>query len=303
MQQPVRRTILIASPGPFGDRLPGVLPDVRSLSSYFQTPKGGSWHKDEITLLIDPSRQRVLNMIAGVDADFLRVYFCGHGMAEFTHDGFGGLTDTRWPCLPGDEFVCDLELINKKVPRQEIICDCCRTRPRDRISGIPETIEEVPFSEEEFWLARRIFDQHIANSPNGITLFHSTADGEPARDSDKGGQFTIALLENALNWQTTASDKTASLAELFRKVADQLKRAYYPQYPEILIQDGDMCVPFALNTPWPLYGKDRFPPRYRHRSLEPIQHSNSNPVRVLLTIGIVLAGTWLLTEGLNSSGK
>ena len=291
--------VLIGCPGVGKSYLPGVRMDMESLWYYHQTPKGGGWVPEEIVVLWAPTRREVLETISAVKGDFLRVYFCGHGYAELAFEepaADGGLVDVRKLVLKGDEVVRDLELVNRQVERQEIICDCCRKRPGEKISGIPEKLEEVPFTEEEFQLARRLFNRLIWFSPKGLLIIHSTGDGKAAYDTEEGGQFTVALLENALRWMPQVEGIPVGVNGLLKMVERQLGRAKAPQRPEVVLMEGNITVPFALGTLWPGNGEFTIPPgRDADRAAGDgtvVAHQG----QALLALGGILFGAWLLNE-------
>ena len=293
-----RIAVLIGCPGMGPSSLRGVHPDIRNMYQYHRSPRGGAWLPEEIIVLWSPTREQLLDIIGGIEADFLRVYFSGHGCADLVYDrtpGVEGIVDVRMLALSGNDLVCDLELVNWSIPRQEIICDCCRLRPGARISGIPETFEEIPFTEEEFYEARELFNKYIQLSPEGKVIIHSTLDGEPAADTDAGGTFTFALLESALNYQSTHRNMPAGLDLMLDRAARQLSKSC-TQCPEIIYLDGHITVPFALNTAWPGTPLDgsAIPGRERHMQLagEP----TIRPINGWLAVGVILFGAWLVSE-------
>ena len=204
MIPPKRRAILIGAPGPKSNRLPGVRHDIKNMYGYLLSPRGGGWLWHEITELWCKTKAEIMAAVDKVEADYLFVYYSGHGSGHLGHtwqeDGWA-FEDIRLLELRTGECIEDFMLINERVPRQLVICDSCRTRPGGRIGGIPETLKGIPYTEDDVYAARYWFDRYIDFSPVGRLIVHSTQDEQPAMDSDDGGKFTLALLEGGLYWQ------------------------------------------------------------------------------------------------------
>lgn len=307
--------ILIGCPGPSARRLEGVEHDIENIYRYHQTPRAGGWLREEVVVLVNPDRRQVLDAVGSVQADFLRVYFSGHGGIRTEIDVKGGLADVTYLELWKGEWVRDQELINPWVRRQENIMDCCRRRPRGAsIGGIPETLTDIPFTAGEFWHARRLMDNYIRLSPNGIRFIYAAGCDQWADDTRSGGAFTVALLNHALkNWTDvrqdnlepripgqvpSAIDNPIGMDTLIKQVSADLSLAGRSQQPEIVNIAGDLHVPFALNSPWPTHHNDGGDLIQAQRPLwvEPPRRADS--AKAILTIGAALLGAWLVNEAL-----
>jgi hypothetical protein len=200
----IRRAIIIGHPGPEDRFLPGVGEDIANLCGFLPTPPGGGWRPEEITVLWQRTKEEILADVQGVSADYLLVYYSGHGAGQRAYwNGVGrNLEVERWLEVTPKVYIKDVALINDRVPRQLIICDCCRDRPPGRISGIPKYLEKIPFTKEEVDTAAQWFDMYIGSSPAGRLIVHATEDGRPAMDSMEGGMFSLAVLLGALRANT-----------------------------------------------------------------------------------------------------
>ena len=293
-----RKAILIGYPGEGNGRLPGVGKDLSNMYRYLQTPRGGGWRREEITVLRGPESAELLQEVALCSADYLLVYFSGHGMAEPVVEWTGEIAVYRWLLINGEELFQDLQLLNSQAARQIVICDCCRTRPGATIGGIPETLEEWSFTVEEFYAAREAFDEYIHLSPPGAVIVHGAQDGRPSYDSKDGGRFTLALLGGALDWRTGSAWSPIPIGWLVDYAGAVLGDARRAQVPEIVYQDGDLRVPFGLDTPWPLEGvvEDDVPETLDRRLVQPAPLPD--PARTWLVLGgLVVGALWLGSRG------
>lgn len=313
-ESPTRLTILIGCPGRGKSKLEGVMNDIDNLYRYHQTPRGGGWHREELLVLIDPTRKEVLEIVGGVRVDFLRVCFSGHGRMESVIHETRGLVEATGLELKHGQLVYDLELINPWIRKQEFILDCCRKLPRGAaISGIPQTLADIPFTFREFLRARRLMDQFIQLSPAGSRFVYAASANQFAGDTLSGGAFTLALLGRALNgapscvdsifgpggqnWNRLFIDGPIGIDTLICQVSADLKRAGRTQQPEIVEFEGNLTVPFAVNTQWPAHrlenGNDLIRAQGPPRS-ELIRRADS--AKGILTMGAMLLGAWLVNE-------
>lgn len=261
---------------------------------FLQSPRGGGWLPEEITVLVGPSAWQLLRLIRRVSADYLLVYFAGHGYAEPVVDWTGRMAVHRCLGINSEEVISDLDLLHPNVGRQLLICDCCRTRPGAAIGAIPETPEAWSFSEDEFYAARWALDWHIRHSDPGEVIVHGAKDGQPAGDSRDGGRFTLKLLEGALNWQTGSEWSPIDIGALVHYAEVMLREEGRGQMPEVVYQSGNLRVPFAIDKPWPWQeaAGDIVPGSIDRRVVQPAPLPN--PTKTWLVVGGLLAGAlWL----------
>jgi len=300
MMPPKRRAILIGDPGPKGNQLPGVSHDMQNMYGYLLSPRGGGWLQSEITVLWGKRRTEILATVGTAEADYLFVYYSGHGSGHLAHTWQGGswiLGDIRRLELRTGEYIEDFELINERVPRQLVICDSCRTRPGASIGGIPETLEGILYTEDEVYGGMCWFNRYIDLSPVGRLIVHSTQDEQPAMDSRDGGMFTLALLEGGLYWQEGGGYAPVGVEALVGYAAEVLGGGGKPQVPEIVYSSGDLKVPFALDTPWPWQSAaPTFVPAGYDRDLEVQDSPRQDPVNGWLALGGIALGVWLLSK-------
>ncbi|MBS1504068.1 MAG: hypothetical protein JST32_18515, partial [Bacteroidetes bacterium] len=185
-----RQAILISSPGG-GNRPLTSDKDIRNLHNFMTSTRGGEWQNDEIILLDNPSWLPVKRLLDACTADYLFVYFGGHGWSDEYQRRYMSFRDFQ---------VEDTALLNH-TPKQLIISDSCRVY-YPAISGIsPGDDDYSGFAGGE---SRRAFDLAIANSRDGKIIVHATGHGDEAAEElfGRGGAFTLSLLYASLNYQT-----------------------------------------------------------------------------------------------------
>ena len=242
MQQPapIRKAVLISCPG--GGRntfLRGAVRDPVNVASFLMSPTGGSWCQNEIIPLSNPSYPELQALFGTIHADYLMVYFSGHGYTN--RDGLRMLCFGNYD-IPDTAF-------SKCCHKLLIIVDACRTIPGASISGIPELLSQYSFAPAVAQWARQLFNSHIICSPQGHKIIHATQTGLPAYDEFTGGVFTSSLLMSAMEAEGIQNFEPISIENLIEPVTNRIFSKGFKQYPGIAYTDGNLCVPFALNTP------------------------------------------------------
>lgn len=240
MLEPIRRAILIGSQTPNGTYLPGVESDPRDLKTFLKSPNGGAWQDDEIIVLKNPTCRRVLSIIQSTIADYLFVYFSGHGYAK---------TKTHRMIALSDGNIQDLQLLNSS-PRQLVIVDACRTHERSAAIG------SIPWPEEKwhyytgYSAARAYFNQCIDGSPYGKIIVHATSDNQPAFEGQTGigGEFTMALLDSVFTYQQSGQRGILPVTTIVQHSAYLLRERKVDQVP-CIYKDGYINVPLAIVSP------------------------------------------------------
>lgn len=230
-----RKAILIGCPGHNGNFLPGVKRDLENMSRFLQSNKGGAWMRNEIIILQNPSRYEALSLVQHTIADYVFVYFSGHG--------FSALNNSRMVVLR-DHAISDCDLLNDS-PRQLVIIDACRNYSAPGLSGVPEFDEQVDHFESA---AYQVFSESIACSPEGKLIVHATQPGKYSYDSPSGGYFTQALLHIATRMKTEEYYSPCTVNNVLYHVPTLLKQNRNSQIPSITYRSGNLTVPFALGS-------------------------------------------------------
>jgi hypothetical protein len=236
--QITRKAILIGCPGPSHNFLKGVRKDLSQMNKFLQSDKGGAWKESEIKELHNPTLSETRNAISTAIADYVMIYFSGHGYTDFT-------TNHRMLSL-ADYSIPDWELINES-PRQLIIVDACRNYLQTGLSGIVDFGDLVDHFEGG--QAYEIFNEFIAHSPEGRVIVHATQPGQYSYDSVYGGAFSQALLHVSTRMDSEADYTPCSIRNILSHIPSVLKKNNNTQLPAITHQQGALSVPFAFSVP------------------------------------------------------
>lgn len=235
---PRRKAILIGSPGNKDNFLKGVKHDLENLSKYLQSEKGGVWYESEIKRLYNPSYFQVKQEIENAIADYVVVYFSGHGYTDTDKN-------QRMICLK-DYYISDKHLLNNSQ-RQLILIDACRNEVRQGLSGLPDYEQDLSYFEGS--PVRTLFDNYIKNSPPGKLIVHGTQRGEYSYDSSTGGMFTNALINIGTRIKAEEKYTQAQISNVLAYVPEVLQSQSNYQVPSIAFKSGNLTVPFAIGVP------------------------------------------------------
>lgn len=230
-----RKAILIGSPGTDRNFLNGVPYDLENVKNLLLSDKCGRWNDDEIITLTNPNRQTLLNVIQSTYADYLFIYFSGHGWTSKTGERMLALRDCS---------ISDLYLLNKS-PRQLVLVDACRKYITPGISGFPDFGERFE-NFNGYYKAREIFNFYIANSPFGKVIVHATQSNGLSYDSPEGGYFTQALINIATRLKTEQNYSPIPISNILKHVPAYLQMQNNFQIPSITYSTGNLTVPFVF---------------------------------------------------------
>lgn len=285
--KPTRAALIIGSPGIEGvDYLYSVSRDITNIKDHLLSSRGGKWQNKEIKVLWDIGLAELTIAIQNTAADYLFIYFAGHGYESGNGE--------RKICLK-DADVSDLFLLNNS-PRQLIIIDACREKEYPAISGIDKEEEWLPF--DGYYPEREAFDNYILQSPIGKKIVHATKSGYAAYE-DKGGRggiFTTNLILSARNILCNEVYAPIGIEQSLKKTRKMIKQAGDEQEPEIVYAVGNLQVPFALyfkNEPKLIYSD---PGDNKARSFLRKESSDSGA----LAFGLVILGIALIASSSDS---
>lgn len=276
--KPVRKALIIGCPGIEGvDYLYSASTDVSNIKNHLLSSRGGKWKGNEIKAIWNPGIAELAAIIENTVADYLFVYFAGHGYE--TADG------ERRICINKAD-VSDFFLLNNS-PRQLIIIDACREKEYPAISGIDKEEEWLPF--DGYYPEREAFDNYILQSPVGKKIVHATKSGFASWEDVKGrgGVFTTSLMLSARKIQCNALYAPLSIEQSLKKARKIIKQSGDEQEPEIVYSSGNLQVPFAVYVKSEAKAVYTNPPNYTMpRSISRKQPSNSG----VLAFGLLLLG-------------
>lgn len=282
--EPVRKALIIGSLGTEGvDYLYSASTDVTNITNHLLSSRGGKWKDNEIQVLWDPGIAELAAIIENIIADYLFVYYAGHGYETTIGE--------RKICL-SDADVSDFFLLNKS-PRQLIVIDACREKEYPAISGIPEEGEWLPF--DGYYPEREAFDNYILQSPVGKKIIHATKSGFASWEDKKGkgGVFTTNLILSTRKIQCNDLYAPISIEQSIWKARKMIKQAGDEQEPEIAYSIGNLQVPFAVYVKSEAKTVYSNPSNYnKTRTMPRREPSNSGA----LTFGLLLLGIALIAN-------
>lgn len=273
--------MIIGSPGIEGvDYLYSASTDVTNIKNHLLSSRGGKWKDDEIKVIWNPEVVELAAMIANTVADYVFIYFAGHGYETASGE--------RRICF-NDADVSDFFLLNSS-PRQLVVIDACREKEYPAISGIPEEEEWLHF--DGYYPEREAFNNYILHSPVGKKIVHATKSGFASLEdvNGKGGVFTTSLILSARKIQCNAVYAPVSIEQLLKKARKIIKQSGDVQEPEIVYSSGNLMVPFAIYIKSETKAVYPNLPNYsKPRSISIKQPSNSGALAFgLLLLGVVL---------------
>jgi hypothetical protein len=188
-----RQAVLIGAPGNlYSDNyLQGVEFDIKNYIRFLQSPSGGAWEKSEIIAVKNPDKDKLINLVKTIKADYVLTVFSGHG--AYSLSGQTILAINRTQHLTIRDLISD-------SPKQMFIIDACRSFVDSGISGLlGEELRSFP-SRLTKQQARIYFDNYLKKCENGAVVCYSCSVGEASIDSNDGGYFTTSLLDKTQQW-------------------------------------------------------------------------------------------------------
>jgi hypothetical protein len=186
-----RAALLIGSPD---SKIPGARMDPLNFRALLLSPLGGAWEDDEITVLENPSRQKLTAELRKLKQhDYGFVSFAGHGRHVSTDRG------TRIQINPDEEISADD--LRLGAEKQTVILDCCRRLEREIIADSAMRKARVYKHALDPADCRRFFDIRIEECQAGLVVLHSCGFNETAGETSRGGWYSRALLDGAGDWE------------------------------------------------------------------------------------------------------
>ena len=188
-----RQAILIGAPGnAYSDNyLKGVDFDIKNYIKFLQSPSGGAWDKSEIIAVKHPDKEKLIQLVKKIKADYVLTVFSGHGAYSLSGQTILAINRTQH---------LTLENLITTAPKQMFVVDACRSFVDSGISGfLGEELRNFP-SRLTKQQARIIFDNYLRKCEDGAVICYSCSIGETSIDSNDGGCFTTSLLDKTQQW-------------------------------------------------------------------------------------------------------
>jgi hypothetical protein len=240
-----RKAILIGSPNGPDPALPGVDVDLKDLTTYLQSIKGGAWDSSEISLLRNPSKKEVRSMLdTASHFDYVLITCSGHGDHHVRND----FDDTSF-CINKAEEIYISE-INPRNKRQLIVVDVCRKvvllkAEESRMFAAHEAA--IYKFDEDRKNARKMFDQAVLSCAEGRIVVYSCDKNQTAGDPGSGGIFTQSLIKIGESYVKKPSG-VMDINDAFQLAKARTYQLNAPQTPTINAGRRRDYYPFAVSV-------------------------------------------------------
>lgn len=231
-----RQAILIGAPGGRPNNtnfLTGVEQDLRNVERFLLSPNGGAWKKSEIRIIYHATFGNTSSAIENANADFVFVYFSGHGCCDTSNNRIISLQD---------KLVYGIPFFENKGTWQLSIADSCSNYSQASIGALD--VEQWS-SFDGSSIARQKFDNAILNAIPGRQVIFPTQAGYTTRDTIGGGNFTLALLRSAKKRRASTGHIPISVNQIVREIPKQELDYNTPT----IYQSGNTVLPFAVSIP------------------------------------------------------
>ena len=252
MKTTKRLLFLVSNAGNRGtdSYLSGVPVDMNKYATFFQSPQGGNWKKEEI-LKFNSKRTKLtiesLKDKLSKGYDYCIFIYCGHGSLN-THNE---------SCVYLDKDSTDLTKIQDIVnafdkERVLFIFDCCRGTWNDASSS---TRHRAAFcappslSRKDITKCLKMYNQAFMQIPAGTKkVAYSTSKEQYADEDSNGGLFSQSLITNV---RTKLRGGTAGEIINFEDVFNEAKKEVETetaseQIPELNPDNSLIHIPFAI---------------------------------------------------------
>ena len=200
-----------------------------SYYSFFTSPFGGNWCGEEIDILLNPTLRCLLRKIVAIenaDYDYLITLFSGHG--KEADDGTVLVINGQ-----GEKIM--MNALTNLSQRQLLIMDCCRSRsllPVDT-AFVEEGTTMLSLSRDPI---RQAYEERIGDSLPQEVILYACDEGEPAFDSDEGGEYLRHLLNAAQMVSTPSCSPFVSVGQAHYKAVSMMREddPTMIQHPQIL---------------------------------------------------------------------
>ncbi len=173
--------------------LSGVSLDLENYQNFLMSTKGGAWHKNEITILQNTSKRKLvqtLDQIKNELNDITLVIFSGHGDFEnkvyYCRDFL--INSSGETILEKDLY----GLSSKEI----LICDCCANYQYRR-AVVANEAKDINLDEafDKKKCAREKYEKIINECPKQKLRFYAARAGYSAQDTEDGGLYSVNLLK------------------------------------------------------------------------------------------------------------
>ncbi|HNY63372.1 MAG TPA: caspase family protein [Bacteroidales bacterium] len=197
----IRRALIIYCNNTKSGKLPGPDSDNNNLIKHLTSNLGGNWYNSEILSLPNPTIKQVESAVIThlKDTDYSFVVFSGHG-------GINIIDNKQYIELKDGDIAVNKLFSNAK--RQTIIIDACRSHYTPGIKLFSDSLIKSFESVAGTLSTRSLFDKHILNCEEGLTILYAASENQSASDSDNGAAYLSSLLKVCMIWEKEDTENT-----------------------------------------------------------------------------------------------
>ncbi|WP_312264815.1 caspase family protein [Rivihabitans pingtungensis] len=205
-----RKAILIGN----NNGLPGVKVDLANYFNFLQSPTGGYWLPDEISIFLNPTRKMLMSEIDLArhnNYDYIFLVFSGHGAQKR-----GVLMEIN----ANGEFIYEHEL--KKISSRQLnIYDCCRNLLHEaNESYTMDALSTSARLADKDYIRKKYSDRIMLSIPQQTSLY-SCSVGQSSYDTRNGGVYSKFFLESARNIRLSDEYKLVAVSHAEATVATE----------------------------------------------------------------------------------
>lgn len=240
----IRRAIIVACNETKSGYLSGPLIDNYNFRNHLLSNLGGDWRPNEILSLINPTKTNLINSVNEFffNADYSLFVFSGHGYIN--------LDDRKRQYMElADDDISIFNVITK-VKRQAIIIDACRGYYSEQGDLVLEGAGEGdPFSNFiGSQTTRGLFEKHVLNCEEGLTVLYSANENQTSLDSESGGAYIFSLLKICEIWRDNDNSTSKLSLRSAHKYGAELMTQYFEtiQKPVMNTEKRNRWFPLAV---------------------------------------------------------
>lgn len=256
-----RHLFLVLNHGAWNNRLENVDVDIDGYKNFFQSPEGGFWTDDEISVYKDNFYFNVFKEDIQYQRNIQNPYemivfvFCGHGCTDENGE--------QWfEIRPDNTAGSDMSLTQFRQAcagtRTLLISDACSslyTGPLFEQRTLNFSVRGVDEDLSYAMSCRTLYNSIVRMTPAGTFVFGFAASrGESARENENGGYYSQSLLKEAENVINALKNDSrlrvydnapfSYIHSLARE--DVIKMSKYEQHPTIDMPRDRQQLPFVV---------------------------------------------------------
>lgn len=189
----IRRALIIFCDDTDSGSLSGPVADNNNLRKHLTSQLGGEWYGSEILSLNNPTKRQVLQAMRNHinEADYSFIIFSGHG--------FINTDDNNEQYIELQDESISINILVNSCRRQTLIIDACRgyySEKRLFSKGLTGVFD----SHKPRTSTRKLFNHHLNNCEEGLSILYAASENQTAIDSNQGGAYLFSILKACELW-------------------------------------------------------------------------------------------------------